>query len=93
MMSPNKNSEILSTGSETRLGFLAKLVGIPAVRSRFPAGDAFADGAVPIEHRSSPTPMARYVMHFSAVTIGTSTVKASEVPLGKSLGAEKKLGC
>ena len=39
MMSPNKNSEILSTGSKTRLGFLAKSVDISTVRSPFSAGD------------------------------------------------------
>jgi hypothetical protein len=33
MMSPNKNSKILSTGSSTRLGFLFKLVDLPKVRS------------------------------------------------------------
>ena len=39
MMSPNKNSEILSAGSKTRLGFLAKSVDISTVRSPFSAGD------------------------------------------------------
>ena len=39
MMSPNKNSEILSTGSKTRLVSLVKFAGISMVRSLFPERD------------------------------------------------------
>ncbi len=39
MMSPNKNSEILSTGSKTRLISLVKVAGISTDRSLFPAKD------------------------------------------------------
>src|SRR5260370_35406401 len=39
MMSPHRNSEILSTGSKTHLGFLVKLVDSSKVRSLSPARD------------------------------------------------------
>ena len=53
-MSPNKNSEILSTGSKTRLGFLMKSVDIPRVARESPRLTSVANSAFTVRNTRAP---------------------------------------